>query len=157
MKSKIQAIVEKFNMIKHPEGGYYSETYRSAIKTSGETHNICTSIYFLLPSEDVSKFHRIKSDELWFFHSGSPLIVHTLDNSGHKETIIGNDIEAGQIPQFLVPGNTIFGSSVLEEDSYSLVSCVCAPGFEFSEFELFSTEELLVDFPDFNAIIQKMT
>lgn len=144
-------------MTKHPEGGFYSETYRSTIKTKGDSHHICTSIYFLLPSEDVSKFHRIQSDELWFFHSGSPLIVHTLDEKGHTETIIGNDISAGQIPQFLVPGNIIFGSSVLEENSYSLVSCVCAPGFEFSEFELFSSEDLLVDFPNEKEIIKKLT
>lgn len=157
MKNKIEEIVECFNMTKHPEGGYYSETYRSSIRTKGDSHSLCTSIYFLLPSEDVSKFHRIQSDELWFFHSGSPLIVHTLDENGHTETIVGNDIQAGQAPQFLVPRNTIFGSSVLEKNSYSLVSCVCAPGFEFSEFELFSEEDLIVDFPNFEQIISRLT
>ena len=75
--------IEKLNLKQHPEGGFYSETYRSKETISKDAlpdrytsnHSFGTAIYFLLRSEDVSAFHRLKSDELWFFHLGSPVEV----------------------------------------------------------------------------------
>lgn len=150
-------IIKKLNLQAHPEGGYFSETYRSEMTIPGMDRQLMTSIYFLLTSDNVSRFHRIKSDELWFYHGGSSLIVHTLGKEGHTETKVGIDFANGEVPQFLVPKNTIFGSSVSEENSYSLVSCVVAPGFDFADFELFTTDELLEQFPDEREIILKMT
>lgn len=157
MKPTIQSLIERFNLLEHPEGGYYSETYRSSIEIPGTERQLMTSIYFLLTSDNVSHFHRIKSDELWFFHSGSPLIVHTLDENGHTEHLLGTNIANGEQPQILVKANTIFGSSVVEEYDYSLVSCVVAPGFDFRDFELFKTEELLAQYPDSEEIIRRLT
>lgn len=157
MQDRIKELIERFKLQAHPEGGYYSEEYRSEITLPNLNRQLMTSIYFLLPSEHVSHFHRIKSDELWFFHEGSPLTVHTLDENGHHEHHVGLDLTVNQTPQFLVPANTIFGSSVNQEGSYSLVSCVVAPGFDFRDFELFNAEDLLKDYPDCEAIIRKMT
>lgn len=157
MDRTIDQLISELNLTPHPEGGFYSETYRSEETITDKNRNLVTAIYFLLTSENVSKFHRIKSDELWFFHSGSPLIVHTLDEKGHNQNLIGNDISKGQQPQFLVPKNTIFGSTVYNENSYSLVSCVVAPGFDFADFELFSKDDLLSSFPDHFEIISRMT
>jgi predicted cupin superfamily sugar epimerase len=84
-------------------------------------------------------------------------VVHTLTEKGHTKHLVGNDILAGQTPQLLVPKDTIFGSSVLEKDSYSLVSCSVAPGFDFADFELFSKEELMKDYADFEGIIDLLT
>ena len=64
--------------------------------------NISTAIYFLLENENISLFHRIKSDELWFFHTGSSLTVHVLDENGHSENRIGLDFENVQAPNFLL-------------------------------------------------------
>ena len=153
----IESIVKKLNLLPHPEGGFYSETYRSEITIPGKDRKLMTSIYFLLTSENVSKFHRIKSDELWFFHDGSPLLVHTLTENGHIQTKVGNNIFENETPYFLVPKDTIFGSSVLDENSYSLVSCVVSPGFEFSDFELFSFNDLIKIFPLNEDIIRKLT
>jgi predicted cupin superfamily sugar epimerase len=116
-----------------------------------------TSIYFLLTSENVSKFHQIKSDEMWYFHSGSPLIVHMLSEKGHEELIIGNDLKMGQKPYGMVPKESIFGSCVLEENSYSLVSCAVAPGFDFRDFKLFTKAELMQHYAAFEEIIDKLT
>lgn len=157
MVKEITYWVEKLEMLPHPEGGFYKETYRSEQSIPGTNRQLMTGIYFLLTSDNVSRFHRIKSDEMWFYHAGSPLIVHTLDENGHSQNHVGLDFEAGQQPQFLVPKDTIFGSSVLLEDSYSLVSCVVAPGFDFADFELFSKEELLPLFPAHKAIIERLT
>jgi predicted cupin superfamily sugar epimerase len=147
MKARVNELIEKLNLQPHPEGGFYSETYRSDIQLLDLKRQLITSIYFLLTSENVSKFHRIKSDEIWFFHEGSSLIVHTLTHEGHKENRVGLDLLKGEKPQFLVQKDTIFGSTVSDENSYSLVSCVVAPGFDFQDFELFSRSQLEELFP----------
>ena len=153
----INSIINKLKLQPHPEGGFYSETYRSDITIPGKDRQLMTSIYFLLTSENVSRFHRIKSDELWFYHSGSPLVVHTLENGSHTQTLVGPNILEDELPYFLVPKDTIFGSTVLNKNSYSLVSCVVSTGFDFKDFELFSEEQLIVDFPHHQNIIKKLT
>lgn len=157
MNDRIAELIERFHLQAHPEGGFYSEEYRSEMELPQLGRQLMTSIYFLLPSAHVSHFHRIKSDELWFFHEGSPLTVHTLDENGHTEHRVGLQLNDEQTPQLLVKGNTIFGSSVNEPDSYSFVSCVVAPGFDFRDFELFTSEELLADFPTHKVIIEQLT
>ncbi len=153
----VENLINKLNLVAHPEGGYYSETYRSEEIIPGHNRNLMTSIYFLLTSDNVSRFHKIKGDELWFFHAGSPLVVHTLDKRGYTQTLVGNNLTKGETPYFMVPKNTIFGSSVLENDSYSLVSCVVAPGFDFRDFELLDSVDLVKQFPREYEIISKMT
>lgn len=144
---EIQQIIEQLNMQPHPEGGYFVETYKSVVNAENSTNSIATVIYFLLPSGEKSTWHRIKNDEFWFYHSGSPIVVHTIENGAYAETIVGNAVLSQQYPQFLVKGGVIFGASVLDENSYSLVSCVVVPGFEFKDFELFSQTELVAQFP----------
>lgn len=157
LNKEIQNIVDSLELLPHPEGGFYKETYRSEEKLDAIDRNIVTAIYFLLTSENVSRFHRIKSDEHWFYHAGSPLIVHTLSKNGHEETLIGPDFINGQKPHFVVPKNTIFGSSVADSNAYSLVSCVVAPGFDFDDFELFERNFLLKEFPIHTEIIHRLT
>ena len=157
MKARVKELIENLKLQPHPEGGFYSETYRSDIQISDLNRQLMTSIYFLLTSDNVSKFHRIKSDEIWFFHEGSSLIVHTLSEEGHKENRVGLNLLQGETPQFLVEKETIFGSTVADEDSYSLVSCIVAPGFDFEDFELFSREQLEVLYPDYKKIISRLT
>ena len=155
VKDRIAFLVEKLRLTPHPEGGFYSETYRSGdcISTDSGKRDLTTAIYFLLTSENVSKFHRIKSDELWFFHEGSKL-----SEIGHQQYSLGYpSSNAKTVPQHLVPANTIFGSSVDEPGSYALVSCVVAPGFDFRDFELFNEQKLITLFPKHADIIKKLT
>ncbi|MCS5491170.1 cupin domain-containing protein [Algoriphagus limi] len=157
--NRIAYLVDKLGMLPHPEGGYYTETYRhsESIQTDSGERNLSTVIYFLLTSENVSKFHRIKSDEHWFWHEGSSLNVHLLNEKGHEILRLGPVDNQDCQPQQLVPANTIFGSSVEESDSYALVSCVVAPGFDFRDFELFSEDELLKEYPNESEIIRRLT
>ena len=155
--NRISSIVDTLNLKKHPEGGFYSETYRSAQKTANEEGVLMTSIYFLLTSGNVSNFHRISNDELWFHHEGSPIVIHTLEDKIHKEYILGKTYNDVCRPQHLVKGNTIFGSAVIEPNSYALVSCVVTPGFEFKDFELLSYDELIKEFPNELDIIERLT
>jgi len=158
-EQRIRELIETLGLVAHPEGGFYAETYRSAqnLATASGERSVATSIFFLLRSDDVSHFHRIKSDELWFWHEGSTLSVHLLGEKGHEILKLGPVDQSGTFPQHLVKANTIFGSSVDEADSFALVSCVVAPGFDFRDFELFETDELLALFPESEEIIRKLT
>lgn len=158
MNNRIQHLIDTLQLKPHPEGGYYREVYRSepSISTPNGERNLMTSIYFLLTSKDVSRFHVIASDELWFHHEGSDLTVHVLDENGHTELKLGTENNHSR-PQQLVSAGKIFGSTVDSPDSYALVSCVVAPGFDFRDFKLFEAEELLLQFPNHETIIRKLT
>ena len=155
--TELQQLIEELGLQAHPEGGYYKETYRSTQKLEWEDRQLLTSIYFLLTAENVSKFHRIKSDELWYFHAGSPLIVHTLSERGHEQHHLGLNLSKGQQPFLWIPKDTIFGSSILEKEGYSLVSCAVAPGFDFRDFELFDRSFLLEKFPAHREIVERLS
>lgn len=154
---RIQYLIEKLDLLPHPEGGFYKEVYRSEENIRSIDRSLMTSIYFLITGSNVSRFHRIKSDELWFFHEGNPLIVNTLDENGHIENLLGLNLMIGEKPQLLVTKNTVFGSCLKEHGSYALVSCVVAPGFDFRDFELFTFDQLITQYPEHENIIRKLT
>ncbi len=165
MNSNAQHWVSKLGLLPHPEGGYYKRTYESeerttdnelAVSFEGE-RKLYTSIYFLLTSDNVSHFHRLIADELWYYHAGSSLTIHVIDELGdYKEIKLGMDLDNGEVPQALVPKNSIFGSSVMGDDACSLVGCMVSPGFEFQDFELFTQAELLTKYPQHEGIIMKL-
>ncbi len=156
LNKEIKLLIEQLDLKPHPEGGFYKETYRSIEQTSGN-RSLMTSIYFLLTSQHVSHFHRIKSDEHWYFHAGSALTIHLLNENGHVELKLGSGLDKGESFHHLVPKNTIFGSSIDSENAYALVSCAVAPGFDFQDFELLDSRYLLERFPTENEIIKKLT
>ena len=163
---EINTLVQKLNLIPHPEGGFYSETYRSKGTIPQNVideqykggRNFSTCIYFLLTSASFSAFHRIRQDEIWHFYMGSPIELHQITPSGqyHKNSI-GNNIAEGQTPQLVVPGGNWFAAAVPEPDSYALVGCTVAPGFDFQDFILAKRDVLITDFPEHAEMIRKYT
>lgn len=150
-----QYFIEKLEMISHPEGGYYKESFASG--SNVRDRHLWTSIYFLLRKGEVSNFHRLKSDEMWYYHSGSSLTIYMITPEGELiEEKLGLDIEKGEKPQILVPKNYIFGSA-MNEEGYALVGCMVSPGFDFEDFELFERESLLKEYPNYEDVIMKLT
>jgi predicted cupin superfamily sugar epimerase len=158
--------IELLQLEKHPEGGYYRETYRSeeAIdkKHLPERFNgdrcFSTAIYYLLKGNDFSAFHRIKQDEVFHFYAGSSLTIHIIDSSGNYFSIrLGRNIENGEVPQATVNAGWIFGASVNDSNSYSLVGTTVAPGFDFADFELLGRNQLIELYPKHKNIIEKLT
>lgn len=160
------AIIKKLQLIPHPEGGYYKEHYRSKESIPkaalgnqyNGNRNYSTSIYFMLTSDTFSAFHKINQDEIWHFYDGSPIILHSIDANGkHSEVIIGSDLTKGQVPQYIVAGGDWFAAKVLAEDSYALLGCTVAPGFDFADFELAKQDELIALFPQHQSLIKDFT
>lgn len=153
-------LIHKLQLLPHPEGGYYKETYRckqSMLNEEGVSRNISTAIYFLLENEDKSHFHRIKSDELWFFHQGQPLEIVSVQEGQLVTLILGNNFENGEVPQAIIPANTWFASHVKNESGFALVSCTVAPGFDFLDFEMANRETLIQQFSHLKGVIEKFT
>ncbi|MFL0245574.1 cupin domain-containing protein [Candidatus Clostridium stratigraminis] len=157
--------VKKLDMISHPEGGFYKESFVSSENISDrrlnvvieESRKLWTSIYFLLRDGEVSNFHRLKSDEMWYYHSGSSLTIYMITPEGELITEeLGLNIEKGEKPQILVPKDYIFGSA-MNNEGYALVGCMVSPGFEFKDFELFERNYLLEIYPEYEQVIIKLT
>jgi hypothetical protein len=162
---KAQEIIELYGLQKHPEGGYFRETYRAdgkmvAAEPGGALagpRNFSTAIFFLLTKGDRSRLHRIKSDEVWHFYRGGPLTVAEIRPDGTvRKTVLGPDIKAGQKLQHVVPAGSWFGAWPEEGTEYALVGCTVAPGFDFSDFELGERSELLKRFPRSKDIIERL-
>ncbi len=151
-------------MLPHPEGGWYKETYRSnetvasaalPARFAGE-RNFSTAIFFLLTGKTFSAFHRIKSDEVWHFYAGSCLNVYVINASGQLRIIkLGNNLEKGEEFQAVVEAGSWFASQPEQENTFSLVGCTVAPGFDFKDFELARCEELITLFPEHRSLIAK--
>lgn len=148
--------IKELELEQHVEGGYYCSSYR-ALEQFDDKRQLWTSIYFLLRTGEVSHFHRLTADEMWYFHGGEPLTIYMIDEGGSLTTAqLGLDIAAGQRPQFLVPKGCIFGSA-MNNPGFSLVGCMVSPGFTFEDFELFERQTLLNAYPQHRQIIERLT
>ena len=135
--TNISNIIDKLQLQPHPEGGFYKETYRSIDTCLDGSRNLQTAIYFLLTSDNVSHFHRIKSDEIWYFHDGQTLEIIEIDSNGNETiTRLGKDILNGEVLQHVVPAGIWFGARLAAHSEFCLVGCQVSPGFDFKDFEL---------------------
>ena len=152
---------KQLQLEKHPEGGFYKRIYES-----GETLDFparvglrpyATAIYYLLEGSDVSKLHRLKSDELWHFYYGSALTLHMFDAAGNYfSKKLGDNPEVGAAFCRVVKAGMWFGASV-DEGDYTLSGCTLSPGFDFSDFEMGDKKALLELYPQHCSLIQRLT
>jgi predicted cupin superfamily sugar epimerase len=150
----------------HPDGGYYRETYRSKTWLADESlpegfsgpRRVSTAIYFLLDGSGFNHLHRLQSDEMWHFYAGSSLTIHIiLEDGAYSQIRLGPGPEAGQAFQGVVPAGCWFGAAVDDPESFSLVGCTVAPGFDFDDFEMGDRQRLLARYPQHAAIIKRLT
>jgi len=136
------ATAEALDLLPHPEGGWYRETWRSDVSFTpdgypGERAS-ATAIYFLLPPGEESMWHVVRSAELWLWHRGGPLTLY-LGGDGDRPSetqepvTLGPDVTDGQVPQAVVPPG-VWQAAHPAGDEEVLVSCVVSPGFDFTDF-----------------------
>ena len=158
-------IIRKLNLQPHPrEDGFFAETHRSRDRITwealpafyGGTRCLSTAIYFLLKSGGFSEMHRLRSEEVFHFYMGAPaeMLLLLPDGSG-KVLRLGNDLDAGELPQIVVPRFAWQGLVTLGD--YTLMGCTVAPGFEYSDFEPGNREDLERQFPEFADAIARRT
>ena len=147
-----QDIIEKLKLEPHPrEGGWFRRTYTSHLTTETPTgkRQLATSIYYLLTQEQpIGYLHRNKSNIVHCYHAGAPIKHSVINNNGELETtILGADINAGQVPQLLVPGD-LWKATELLDGEFALITEVVAPGFDYEDNEIATREKITEQHPD---------
>ncbi|GLS31826.1 hypothetical protein SAMN04488498_102430 [Mesorhizobium albiziae] len=127
-------IIATLGMQRHPEGGWYAETFRDSAGNGARGNS--TAIYFLLEADDVSAWHRVKdAAEVWHHYAGAPLSLTMYEEGGPVVTrTLGLDLAVGQRPQLVVPAN--WWQMARSLGAFTLVGCTVAPGFDFAVFEM---------------------
>ncbi|HSN70441.1 MAG TPA: cupin domain-containing protein [Steroidobacteraceae bacterium] len=139
MSDRASELIRALRLEPHPEGGHYREIYRSAARVTPAggraPRRALTSIYYLLKRGELSRLHRVASDEVWHFYRGGTLelIWASDDFRVVTRTRLGNG-DAGSVPCAVVPAG--HWQAALPLDGYALVGCTVAPGFEFDDFRL---------------------
>ena len=128
-----KAIIETLNMQRHPEGGWYIQTFKD---TAGGSRGHSTAIYYLLERGERSHWHRVRDAvEVWHFYAGAPLALSIAEDGKPATTIkLGSNILIGELPQAVVPANGWQSATSL--GAWTLVGCTVSPGFDFSAFEM---------------------
>lgn len=165
MARSAQTWIEHLGLQQHIEGGWYREVYRSALSFQDDhlsasfdgPRSACTHIYFLLEQGNFSAFHRIRSDELWHFYDGDPIIVYEINETGGlEEHLLGSDPNKSQSPFCIIRAGSWFASRVAGDGDYGLVGCSVSPGFDFTDFELATRSDLTRQFPQHVELIQAL-
>ena len=154
--------IKKLGLQKHPEGGYFTNTYVSDKKIDlpeyDGTRSACTAIYYLLTGNQFASFHTVSSDEIWHFYSGSSLTLHVINSNGEMEKIlIGPSYDKGERFQVIIKSGCWFSASINDKKSYSLVGCTVSPGFDYRDWKLGDRKKLLEQYPQYGKLIKKYT
>jgi len=134
MASRAQELIDSLDLAPHPEGGFYRQVYRSphAVQPDDgrDRRSALTAIYFLLPAGEKSRWHRVRSDEIWTHLEGSPVTLHLFDGTRASSIVVD---------RMHVVGADVWQAAEPSGD-YALVACFVAPGFEFADFSMMSDE-----------------
>ena len=147
MDERVQHLIQTLELRDHPEGGYYREIWRSPLSVTPsdgrDPRAALTAIYFLLPAGAVSRWHRVRSDEVWQHCEGAPLELLQLPPAGWalQRSRLG-PLDQDQGPVVTVPAGWWQAAHSL--GAYTLVICTVGPGFDFADFELLAEREELV-------------
>ena len=121
-------IIKKLTMRVHPEGGYFSESFR-------DDQNNVSLIYYLLKKNEKSHWHRLTKNEILHFYKGSPLNISiSKDGKTSNDITLGNNIDGNENMHLVVKAGSWF--SMTSTGDYSLIGCTVAPGFDYKDFEL---------------------
>ena len=144
MMDRAAKLKEKYKLEKHPEGGWFSEIYTSPFEHG--LRAFMGSIYFLLEGGDISHFHQIDCDEIWYHHEGCGLKITVLVDGKKSEELLGPGED--QNAMVVIPKGAIFASEPLDKDSYAFVSCATTPKFTYDGFRLVNQGELKAICPE---------
>lgn len=141
------------------EGTLYKNVYKSdTIDANGRPAATSMIGMYSHKLKSVSCFHKLKSDEIWHFYGGDPIILYMLLDGGEYETItLGSDIKNGQLMQYIVPAGVWQAGELASNGDFALFSCTMAPGFYGPDFEAAIGSELEKDYPKLKDVIRRLS
>lgn len=144
-------------------GGFFKEFYRSNFKAeasdTGKQLAACSMIYHLIRSDYVVPWHKISSDEIFIFLSGTPQIICYINENGELiENILGNDYKKGEVSMVRIPANCWMSEVLTErsEKSWSLLGLVVVPGFDISNYAHGKSDEIIKTYPNLEKRIKEL-
>jgi predicted cupin superfamily sugar epimerase len=161
--AEIQTLLK---LVPHPiEGGYFVQTYRGRHEIPRDAlpsgysgaRSIGTAIYYLLTPDTFSALHRLPGDEIFHLYLGDPVEMLQLKPDGGELIVLGQDIAAGMRPQHVVPGGAWQGSRLIPGGEYALLGTTMSPGFDYSDYETGSRDQLTSLYPEYSALIACLT
>jgi uncharacterized protein len=132
-------LIDELRLQPHPEGGFYRQIFRSALDVSPAdgrgVRSALTTIYFLLLRSQHSRWHRVRSDEVWHHYEGAPLDLWqmTPDFDAMNRIALGA-FDGATAPVHVVPAD--HWQAARSTGDYTLVGCTVGPGFVFDDFEM---------------------
>lgn len=146
-----QSIIEKFQLLPHPEGGYYRQLYGN--DETGKKD--ISTIYYMLTGNDKSAFHRLHGvTEIWYYHAGEPLDIYVIDIDGNLT--VHNLSPEGEMQVVILPEQW-FAAEIPSKEGFCLVGCAVAPAFSFENFELGHKDTLVEQFPQYDKLFERLT
>ena len=138
---RAEQLIKTYDLQPHEEGGHFSEVYTAPFEADGRP--LAGRIYFLLDRGEVSRFHVIDCDEIWYFHEGCGMKIIVLADGSKEEYLLGSNVERGERAMIVIPKGCVFGAQNLDPEGYSFVSCMTTPKFSYDGFRLISEEEII--------------
>ncbi|XP_078579294.1 uncharacterized protein LOC144863724 isoform X1 [Branchiostoma floridae x Branchiostoma japonicum] len=134
--SEVERLVQLYDLLPHPEGGWFKETFKSTVHCQNEhlhgnkDSRVATVCYYLLPKNGMSHWHRLASDEIWLYHDGGCLKVHMIDEKGvYSSAVLGSSLEHPEARYgVLVPAEVWLAAEPTNGGNFSFISCMVAPG-----------------------------
>ena len=124
-----ESVVRALALAPHPEGGHYRETWRDSPPSGARGAG--TAILFALAAGEASRWHKVDAAELWVWQAGAPLLLQI---EGAPDTRLGPNLAKGETLHGLVPAHAWQSAASL--GTWTLCSCIVAPAFQFSGFEI---------------------
>ena len=146
MAGRAAELVTLLRLAPHPEGGHFREQFRSAdrVQPADEraSRSALTNIFFLLARGEVSRWHRVASDEAWHYYEGDGLeLLVAPPRLDRIARLTLGPADARQRPVYVVPAHWWQAARPL--GAYALAGCTVAPGFEFADFSFLRDDATL--------------
>jgi predicted cupin superfamily sugar epimerase len=141
MHARARELIAKLELLPHPEGGFYREIFRSSATVSPAdgrgTRAALTNIHFLLPAGAASRWHCVRSDEIWHLYEGGPLELLELDPQCRALTSRQLAVDSVARSHAVVADHWQAARAL---GDYALVGCTVAPGFDFADFRMLAED-----------------
>lgn len=162
--SEAEALIKQYDLVSHPEGGYFKEIWRSDIQANVTDKGYDgprvagSSIYYLVDKPAVLKWHRLISPELYFWHAGGTFKLHFIDKDGkYFVALLGDTVKDNNcIYQVVIEAHTWMAGEVMEDGDYTLFSNVVVPGFDYKDWELGDLDKMVKEYPRYKSEIERL-